>query len=320
MKRITLFAATLLITFYALSSFSNNAPGVVIEDKAAYPLYKYSKIIKQDQQPSLYLNNFNQDISSVVTGILDSMGVPFEIISNSPATFQTGWISWHYDNESKKTLSSHTNRFFRLNTRDKYKFRISIRNDKHQTLLVLDEVNREHEVDITPDTEMVWLKWKPAEPDNNAITAFMKRLQTEYEIQALASDTPVIPEVNNAIQPDNNYVSLNMTAAQAWSVLIRQLANHSISLASTHETQHMVNTEWVYASFNPTTKRFDFSDKETQRHQFQLMVIPGSTKNVSSIFAYHTGFQQKTGTSAWTDEKTQEDSAAAFLNSLSIQR
>lgn len=331
MKRVITLFASLLITFYTLPSHSANtaggANGAVIEDKDPYPLARHSQIIQHDGSPSLLLKSSSSDYYSTVVNMLDDMGVPYQVVSESPAIFQTDWISWHYDAESKKTLSAYNNRFFSLNARDKYKFRISIIKAEQKTFLILDKINREEEVDITSGTEMVWLKWQPKEPNNKAVNAFKKRLQTEYEVQMLASNTPApgtpaAPVVStSAIAiPNSNHMALDMSVDQAWSVLIRQLAQNSVSLASTHNNQHMLNTEWVYAEYNTAASYLKTSKKDSQRHKFQVLVIPGSAGNKSSIFVYHTGFQQNSEEAAWSDKDTQEAIAGAFLNFLEIDQ
>jgi len=322
MKRVITLFASLLITFYTLPSYSAGTPGgVVIEDKDPYPLARHSQIIQHDGSPSLLLKSSASDYYSTVVNMLDDMGVPYQVISESPAIFQTDWISWHYDAESKKTLSAYNNRFFSLNKRDKYKFRISIIKAVQKTFLVLDKVNREEEVDITSGTEMVWLKWLPKEPDNKAVNAFKKRLQTEYEVQMLASNTPVpgaplaaVASTNNIVIPNSNTMALDMSVDQAWSLLIKQLAEKSVRLANTHDNQHMLNTEWMYAEYNTAASYLKTSKKDSQRHKFQVLVIPGSAGNKSSIFVYHTGFQQNSEEIAWSDKDTQEAIAGAFLN------
>ena len=140
MKRVITLFASLLITFYTLPSHSANTAGgtngAVIEDKDPYPLARHSQIIQHDGSPSLLLKSSSSDYYSTVVNMLDDMGVPYQVISESPAIFQTDWISWHYDAKSKKALSTHTNRFFSLNRRDKYKFRISIKTiQQHPNLL-----------------------------------------------------------------------------------------------------------------------------------------------------------------------------------------
>ena len=327
MKRVITLFASLLITFYTLHSHSVNTPGtpgVVIEDKDPYPLSRHSQIIQHEGSPSLLLKSSSSDYYSTVVNMLDDMGVPYQVISESPAIFQTDWISWHYDAESKKTLSAYNNRFFSLNTRDKYKFRISIIKAEQKTFLILDKVNREEEVDITSGTEMVWLKWQPKEPDNKAINAFKKRLQTEYEVQMLASNAPVpgvpLAKVASTVIPSSNTMALDMSVDQAWGLLIKQLAQKSVPLANTHNDQHMLNTEWVYAEYNTAASYLKSSKKDSQRHKFQVLVIPGSVGNKSSIFVYHTGFQQNSEEAAWSDKDTQEAIAGAFLNFLEIDQ
>lgn len=320
MKRVIIFAVTLLVTFYTLPSFSKDTPGIVIEDKSPYPLHQYSQLTIGNELPSLLLKNIKLDNYSIIVSILENMGIPFQVVSESPAVFQTDWISWHYDTETRKTLSNHTNRFFKLNLRDKYQFRISVNDIQQHPVITLNEINRKQEVDITPDTEMVWLKWQKKEPNSNAINDFMKRLQTEYEIQVLASNSPVTQETSNTRPTSSNYIALNMTVNQAWSALIKQLKNSSITLANTHNNQHMLNTDWIYAEYSTDTNDFNFSLKDSQRHQFQLMVIPGPSVNSSSIFAYHTGFEQKSNTSTWSDSTTQESIAGAFLDFLNLKQ
>jgi len=254
------------------------------------------------------------------------MGLPYQVISESPAVFQTDWISWHYDAESKKAMSRYVSRFFGTSRRDKYKFRIAVKNIQQQPHLLLEEVSREQEVDITPDTAMIWLKWKPQEPDKHAIKAFPQRLRTEYEILMMAANAPVpvapaapVISTNKVVSPDSNYMALDMSVDQAWGVVIKQVAQKSVPMANTHNRQHMLNTEWVYAEYNTETSNLDTSKTESQRHQFQVMVIPGARSDKSTLFVYHTGFQRNSDKKTWSDEDTQEAIAAAFLDFLEVK-
>jgi hypothetical protein len=327
MKRVITLFASLLILFYTFPSYSDNASGIIIKDKEAYPLSQYSQLVQHDGSPSLLLKNSKSGNYSIVVNMLDNMGVPYQVVSESPAIFQTDWISWHYDAKSKKTLSTHTNRFFTLNGRDKYKFRISIRTVQQESYLLLDKVSRERQVDITPDTEMVWLKWEPKEADTKAISAFIQRLQNEYEVQMLASNATVpevavsqVPSTARVVNPNSNTMALDMSVDQAWGVLIKQLTQKSVSLANTHNNQHMLNTEWMYAEYNTAASYLNTSRKNSQRHQFQVLVIPGSANDKSSIFVYHTGFQQNSEEIAWADKNTQEAIAGAFLDFLELDQ
>lgn len=328
MKQVILVFAGLFIAAYAFSSYSNkdDLSGFILVDKEIFPLSRYSQLVEGDGPPSLRLTGSESDNYNVVVSMLSNLGFPYQVVSESPAVFQTDWISWHYDEESKKTMSRYVSRFFGTSRRDKYKFRIAIKNIQQQTSLFLDEVSREEEIDITPDTEIIWLKWKPQEPDNHAIVAFLQRLRTEYEILMMAANAPVpvtpaapVISANKVASPDSNYMALDMSVDQAWGVVIKQVAKKSVPMASTHNRQHMLNTEWVYAEYDTETSSLDASKTDSQRHQFQVMVIPGARSDKSTLFVYHTGFQRNSGKKTWSDEDTQEAIAAAFLDFLDIK-
>lgn len=284
--------------------------------------------------------------------ILNKSGIPYQELSKSPASFQTDWISWHYDAKTQKTLSRPGVRFFKTNARDKYKFKLSIRYIEQQPIIMLDEVNRRELVDITADTEISWYEWKQKEPEAAAVKAFLQRLQTEHEIVMLQSVNPVIDSsvppvtaspavITGSIttkpvvaapagkeeapaqkvrQTYRNYIPINLDPGQTWAQTIRQLKLKSIPLSDVHNEQHMLSSGWVYAEFNADTKQLDTTSKEAQRHKFQLMVIPGSTSQTSSVFVYHTAFQQKSGQSTWSDKETQQGIANAFLNFLDLEQ
>jgi len=276
MKRITTLFAVLLITLYTLPSYSGDRPpddlsGVLIVDKEVFPLSRYSQLVQRDGAPALLLTGSDSDNYSVVVNVLSSMEIPYQVVSESPAVFQTDWISWHYDEEIKKTMSRYVSRFYGMSRRDKYKFKISIKNIQQQSHLLLDKVEREQEIDITPDTEIIWLKWKPQEPDKHAIKAFLQRLRTEYEILMMAANAPVpvvapvapVISTNKVVSPDSNYMALDMSVEQAWGVVIKQVAQKSVPMANTRNRQHMLNTEWVYAEYDTKTSSLDTSKTES---------------------------------------------------------
>lgn len=351
----------LLLSSFTLPVYSRDksaeADGIIIEYKEPFHQYQYSQLINSAGVPGLVLLTNQQDIASTVVFILDKAGIPYQELSKSPATFQTDWISWHYDAKTKKTVSQPRNRFFKEKTRDKYRFRLSIRYIGQQPNIMLDEVSRRALVDITADTEMSWYVWKQQEPVADAVKAFLKRLQTEYETVMLQTVNPVmagsvapvrtrpiktagpitpgpavaapaipaIPTtraeapVQKVRQTYRNYLPMNLDPGQSWAQSVRQLKLKSIPLSSVHNEQHILSSGWVYAEFNAATKQLDTTSKEVQRHKFQLMVIPGSTSQTSSVFVYHTAFQQKTGPSTWSDKKTQPEIADAFLNFLDLK-
>ena len=312
MKCATILCATLLAAIYASPSYSSDKTGVVIEDKESYPFYKFSQLINSDNSPSLLLKGSRPVNYSVIVGMLNNMGVPYQLVSEEPAIFQTDWVSWHYDAKSNKTLSHQKNRFFSMNTRDKYKFRLTVKNIQNNPEIMLDNVDREHEVDITSGTEMIWLKWIPIDHEPKAVVAFLQRIQTEYELYALASNKTISHKTSS------NHLSVNMSVDQAWALIIKLINQKLVPLESTHNEQHMLNTAWLNAQYNSDTNSFNLLSKDLQRHKFQLLVVPGSTPNTSSIFAYHTAFQQNDGSSSWSDGGTQEAIAGAFLEFLEI--
>lgn len=332
MKRVITLFASLLITFYTFSCYAGDRPpddssGVFIEDKSVFPLSKYSQLVQHDGSPSLRLTGSESDNYSVIVSLLSNMEIPYQVVSESPAIFQTDWISWHYDEESKKAMSHYVSRFYDTSRRDKYKFKISIKNIQQQSHLLLDKVDRQQEVDITPDTEIIWLKWQEQPPDKHAIKAFLQRLRTEYEVLMMAANAPVpvvapvapVISTNKAVSPGSNYMALDMSVDQAWGVVIKQVAQKSVPMANTRNRQHMLNTEWVYAEYNAETSSLDTSKTESQRHKFQVMVIPGARSDKSTLFVYHTDFQRNSGNNTWSDEDTQEAIAAAFLDFLDIE-
>lgn len=359
MKHIFITATTLLLTLFTVSAYSNNTDGIIIEDKEPYPLYQHSQLIEQGTSSAIILKNKRQNTYSTVVDLLKKTGISYQVISQdisqatskAPSIIQTDWISWHFDADSKKTLSSQNNRFFTLNTRDKYKFRLSIKDIQQHPAITLDKVDREQQVDITPDTGMVWLKWKQEEPDAEAVNAFMHRLQTEYEIHALESkyslaNKPLAISANAANEAAANeatanevatnktvdiapvgivpvfssQLSIDMNIDQAWALVIKQLSIKSVPLASVHNDQHMLNSKWFYAKFDSKTNQLNITSKEDQRHQFQLIVVPGSTRQTSSIFVYHTAFQQNSSQSQWSDKETRQEIAGAFLKTLDLKQ
>jgi hypothetical protein len=335
MNNILIPVAVLLLSLTSTASFSDNNNGITIDDKEPYPLYKYSRISDSEKTPSIILLESptqDADASVTTTNILKTIGVPFQVISESPAIYQTDWISWHYDVDSKKTLSSINNAFFSLNTRDKYKFKITIstaeqQNAPVQSTLTFENILRQQQHDITPDTEMVWLKWKDEKPDKNAIKAFMQRIQTEYEIIALSSivltsnKQPAATNLSNKIQ--SNSISLDLEVDQAWATLIKRLKEQSISLSTVNSEQHILSTKWIHNNYATITQNADTTDQSVQRHQFQLLVVPGASAQTSTLFVYHTAYQtsnkqKNLNDNSWSEQTTQKNIASTFLNTIKI--
>jgi len=324
-----ILVALLAFPFIANSTNNNKNYGVTIADKDTYPLYKHSRIIKSNGTFSLLPDNNQDNLSNTVANLLKNATIPYHLISESPLVFQTEWIAWHYDADSKKTLSNQNNVFFQLNTRDKYKFTIAVTHIQQHPAITINKVEREQQVDITPDTAMVWLKWKQKTPDTEAVHAFLQRLQTENEILALESTNtvliPVLPQ--SATIPikkiHSNNIALNSNIEQSWALVIKQLKNKNVNLTEAHNDQHILNTDWLKASYNPDNNVLTRSVNSTQRHRFQIIIIPGSTKRSSSVLVYHTKSQTKTQRSnsdsdMWSDSETEQKIAAAFLNMLDL--
>ena len=322
---ISIIISLLALTSPPSSAISNN--GIVITDKEPYPLYQFSRINKQAKTPSIELISPQQSANAIVSTILKTIGIAFETISESPNIYQTEWISWHYDADSNKTLSNINNRFFNLNTRDKYKFRMVEKLTAQKVTLTFEKVERQQQHDITPDTEMVWLKWQVKNPDENAITAFIQRIQTEYEIISLASDKRVITATtvkgtttDTEIKKISNSITLNLDTEKAWVLLTEQLQKNSIPLSKINNKQYILSTKWVHQKLDTENT----APKITQRHQFQLLVIPAAAKSSSTIFVYHTEYQNKIqqpnlDEKSWSEQETQQRIAGAFLHSLNLQ-
>ena len=323
MKTFFLITTLLLSSFFSHAAYSAQKPqaGFVIVDRDSFPFYKHSKLIEQNESPTLSLKKEPAAAYAIVVKLLDNMKIPYLLISESPAIFQTDWISWHYDNESKQTLSTPDNRFFNMETRDKYKFKIAINPHQQQSHISFSKVEREQEEDITPDSAMSWFKWVQKDPSQKAVKAFMRRLQTEYEIYGIAPNEPVTEKsvIQDVVQKRSNRINLAIGIDQAWAKLNKQLKQNDIQLGDVHDNQHMLNTKWVYAEFMVKSSHLKTTSKQYQRHKFQLMVIPGASAESSTVMVFHTGFQQNTETVAWGDNSTQEAIAAAFLDLLELE-
>jgi hypothetical protein len=366
MRFLTLSTALLitLITIPVHSRSSDDAEhyGVVIVDEKPYASYQYSKVIEYKGTTALIFNDDKQDLKTTIERLLKAAAIPYKLVSASPLLFQTDWVAWHYDAETKKALSQQENFWFTLNTRDKYKFRISATNIEQHPAIIFDKVNREKQIDITPDSTMVWLKWKQKKPNAEAVKTFMQRLQTEHEALALersnTASTPalvqshvpqivVVPVSKVGVSVSNvevsvskevpvvakplpitkkigsNTTTLNLNVEQTWALLIRRITNKNISLIDTHNDQHMLNTDWIYADYDTTNNTLSMAVDSNQRHQFQVIVVPGSTEQFSSVFVYHTKFQKNvpqhnSDEKSWSDSKTQQEIAAAFLEMLDL--
>ena len=319
-------------------SQTDKSPGVIIPDNNHYTFYAHSKLInnKSGKYESIQLNKNTSSTTSLLKTILNTWKLPYKILSESPIILKTDWLLWHYDKESNKTFSKPENSFFTLNVRDRYRFKLLVKSHDDKTEINILQVKREQETDITPSSAMTWIEWKPKSENKQAVHAFLLHLQTAFETLAVSEHTKNIIGYKKSLplaapaaaatttQAHSNHISLDMNTDQAWSLLITRLTQKSIAIESIHSDQHMLNTKWQYADFNPEKDSWNNLEKDNQRHKFQFIVIPGTTNHSSSIFVSHTAFQQNSGKQnsdsfSWSDRRMQQEIAAAFLNSLNLK-
>ena len=310
------FGSAIFITDTALAS--NKSPGTIISDIEAYPFFQHSKLSGSSLssgQASITLGNPSTISANQLTAILKNWKLPFEVISEAPYIIKTNWLLWHYDENTKKTLSEPQNHFFSINTRDRYRFKFNIEPNNDQTVLKLSQSWREQEIDITPDSAMVWLKWKSEPIDKHAIKAFLQRLQTEFEKIALAENKNqqvVIPQpVITKSDEVTNYQTINQSVTTTWPNLILTLSDKNIPITSADSQRYIVTTNW----FQPT------SDKPAKFHRFKITLIAGATADESSIFVRHIAAQDKDQNfKKLENSKDKLALETAFLKSLQLNQ
>jgi uncharacterized lipoprotein len=310
------FINAIFIANSALAANKNS--GSIIPDIEVYPFYQHSQLTESsftEGQASLSLKISSTNSIQQLTAILKNWKVPFETISAAPFIIKTDWLLWHYDENTKKTLSEPQNRFFSLNTRDRYRFKFNIEINQEQAVLKLSQTWREQEVDITPDSAMVWLKWQEKPIDTHAVEAFLLRLQTEFEKIALAANQnhPVIIPQTISSKPDEliNYLTINKSVATAWSLLVLKLGDKDVSISSADNKRHIITTDW----FRPTDNKHD------EYHRFKITLTAGATTNESSIFVHHIAVRDKNQTSKKLENsKDKLALEAAFLKNLQLNR
>ena len=92
---------------------SENA-GTIIPDIEAYPFFKHSQLSESTlpgAQTTITLETSSSTSATQLTAILQNWKLPFEVLSESPFIIKTNWLLWHYDEDTKKTLSEPQNNF-----------------------------------------------------------------------------------------------------------------------------------------------------------------------------------------------------------------
>jgi len=349
---LRLFVYLSLLTSSMLATSAIAAPGkkvaVIIPDIAVYPFTRYSQRLPDDsdnQTPTLVLDTDNTRSLNFITTLFQHWHLPYtESTANESAqkTIKTDWLFWHYDKDSKKTLSQPVNHFFSLNSRDRYRFELTLKPvDNNQTQLILSHSWREQEVDITPDSAMIWLKWKTVTPDKQAVSYFLQRMQTEFEKlshtnQPVLTDKPAIHSASiSAGKADTvnkpviiagvtttitnttftNYQTINKPVSASWSALIQAVSDKNIAIQSVDNNQHIIRTKTLHANYDKTTHTLDLNHSAKQTYQFKIILMPGSRHNESSVFVYQV---HSTGQSEKQNKTGSIEIASAFLAYLAI--
>jgi len=330
---VTSFVATLIFC-QTISAQANNQEVIHIPDGEPYPFFQQSSYFdSKGSSPKAAI--FNTDIKSMqrfLTETFNQWKLAYQTPPSTTNTIDTNWFLWHYDEDTKKSQSKPENSFFSLNTRDKYRFEISLsKTENQQTKLVLSQVWREQEKDITPDSAMVWLKWKPVEPNTHAVKDFIEKIQTEFEkyginaahqnisaptkitaavsVPVIAASLPQSTKVTEQPALLNNVIELNVPVQTAWLNLIEKLDEKDITLSSVDTKHHRIRTEPLDLSYNSDAKSVTINSAKKNKHQFKLLVLPGATPNTATIVAYDVSQNNKT---------SNHEIASAFLNYLDI--
>ena len=329
---IVLSITTITLPCISFSKTDDKA-GAIIPNIAAYPLYKYSKLIDQTTNNNVASILLNQDPAintASLKEILNSWELPYDIIAESPATIKTDWLLWHYDKETQTSYSKPEIHFLTLNVEDRYRFTFLVEPyGQNQTRISLTQVLREIQKDITPGSTYVWLKWEPVKENPHAVHDFLVRLQTEFERIALSDQLsstfannvkPAIVVSETATADAKNYLPLNASVNTAWSQLILSLSNKNIALETVDSEQHTIQTKWLPVSYDKINKALVFNANNGEQYKFKFIVTPGSQENQSTIFVYQTAKKQnnKEITKAQSNNQ-QADISAEFLNYLQLE-
>ncbi|MDT8283310.1 MAG: outer membrane protein assembly factor BamC [Gammaproteobacteria bacterium] len=326
---ITIVALSITMVTLPTVSFSktDDKAGTIIPNIETYPQYKYSKLVDPTTNNNVTSILLNGDLAANTRSlktIFNSWKLPYDIVSESPATIKTNWLLWHYDKETQRSYSKPEIHFFTLNVEDRYRFTFLIEPyQQNKTRISLTQVLREKQKDITPDSTYVWLKWQPVKENPDAVHDFLVRLQTEFEKIATSNQsnfaaadnvaaTIITPETATPDADVKNYISLNSSINTAWSQLILSLSNKNIALETVDSERHTIQTKWLPVSYDKTKKTLVFNANNDEKHKFKFIVTPGSQKNRSAIFIYPITTKQN------NDE--QAAMAAEFLNYLQLEK
>lgn len=300
-KALFLFSLISILVITDSVSAADNRPGTIIPDIEIYPFYQHTEPVESsfDKGPvSLLLQSPSISDLATLEAIFDGWHLPFEVISENPPIIKTDWLLWHHDEGSNKTLSEPQNNFFSINTQDRYRFKFKLDTSERKTRLILLQSWREQQEDITPDSAMVWLEWRTAPIDEQAIKDFISRLRTEFEKIAIArhaSHNPgyKIPKApassGSTTSPSevvSNYQTIDKPVTAVWSQLILTLGNKNIAIESADNQRHIVITNWSHADEKKLEHSSEAENNHSRQHRLQITITPGATPSESAVFIH----------------------------------
>jgi hypothetical protein len=223
-----LFGLCLLCTTSASHAERFKKRGVSIPDASQVYIAGVTSISASETGAQLTLPLDGRESWLLLNQVLSGLGIKPEQRENAQRRLVTEWILWTYDSDANSASSKPPLKGL-SRSYERHRFQFDVREDTSESGASIDinDIARQREVDITPDSEYAWLKWKDFPVQDGAALTFLRRLQGDFEaamVSRVVPDTITVPRLVDPgkqagsagrVQPHETATAASPAAAQS---------------------------------------------------------------------------------------------------------
>jgi hypothetical protein len=134
--------------------------------------------------------------------VLSGLGIKPEHRDDAQRRLVTEWILWTYDSDANSGSSKPPLRgLSRSYERHRFQFDVHQATSASGASIRVNDLARQKEIDVTPDSEYTWLKWKDFPTQSGASLTFLRRLQGDFEAAMVSRVVPATIAVPRPVDP-----------------------------------------------------------------------------------------------------------------------
>lgn len=156
---------------------SDDSVGFTIPKKLITAEAPTSLVVHKDHKGSyLRIYHHDSDAWSVLKESMSVIGIPMFSMDENEHAIITDWVFWIYDDKTGHVSSKPKFSLSGAQGRERHRFVFTLEEDEqpNYTKIRISDKQREHEYEVAPDSEFIWLKWEQAESQPEAAAAFLE--------------------------------------------------------------------------------------------------------------------------------------------------